>query len=225
MDKSIVDAKTLLTDYDNCHKDKCSKIGDKGNQVLYDLCRESPKHTDESEIRAKIWLIGRAYSVAIERRKKHLVGKSKKSNDEFYSFVTGKIVKFHFDRYIKKIPKTTLKLNEANIKIICDAHQYLTDRFKYLTGLNQRSLASKYLHFHRPLVPIYDSRARMAIKNILKKSNKCLEKYKRGIDVKNVEPYRSFVEKIFCFQRFLWHNKRRKCTMRNIDKYLIWKAG
>ena len=38
-----------------------------GNQVLYDLCQRYPRHTVDSEIIAKIWLIGRAYSASIER--------------------------------------------------------------------------------------------------------------------------------------------------------------
>ena len=40
-----------------------------GNKVLYDLCRERPLHTDTQAVLAKIWLIGRAYAAAIERRK------------------------------------------------------------------------------------------------------------------------------------------------------------
>jgi hypothetical protein len=42
---------------------------DLGNQVLYDLCFSHPFHKDNGEIIAKIWLIGRSYSAALERRK------------------------------------------------------------------------------------------------------------------------------------------------------------
>lgn len=41
---------------------------DLGNQVLYDVCRQNPDHTDEQAIIAKILLIGRTYAAAIERR-------------------------------------------------------------------------------------------------------------------------------------------------------------
>lgn len=40
---------------------------DMGNQVLYDLCRRHPGHSEPGEILAKIWLIGRSYAAAIER--------------------------------------------------------------------------------------------------------------------------------------------------------------
>ncbi len=42
---------------------------DFSNRVLYDLCRARPAHDDESVVIAKMLLIGRAYSAAIERRK------------------------------------------------------------------------------------------------------------------------------------------------------------
>ena len=42
---------------------------DFNNRVLYDLCRNHPGHDDDSVIIAKMLLIGRAYSAAIERRK------------------------------------------------------------------------------------------------------------------------------------------------------------
>ncbi len=42
---------------------------DFSNQVLYDLCRAHPAHDDVSVVIAKMLLMGRAYSAAIERRK------------------------------------------------------------------------------------------------------------------------------------------------------------
>lgn len=53
---------------------------DLGNQVLYDLCRQYPGHTDEQAVIAKIWLIGRTYAAAIERR----WTKSELTGDRFY---------------------------------------------------------------------------------------------------------------------------------------------
>lgn len=42
---------------------------DLGNQVLYDLCRDHPRHNSADVVIAKVWLIGRSYSAAIERRR------------------------------------------------------------------------------------------------------------------------------------------------------------
>ena len=52
---------------------------DFGNKVLYELCRDNFYHQDTEKILSKVWLIGIAYSAAIERRK------NKESiNDNFY---------------------------------------------------------------------------------------------------------------------------------------------
>src|ERR1700675_3892793 len=42
---------------------------DFGNQVLYDLCATNPGHARDDIIIAKVWLIGRSYAAAIERRR------------------------------------------------------------------------------------------------------------------------------------------------------------
>ena len=39
---------------------------DLGNNVLYDLCKNNFYHKRNSEIIAKIWLIGRAYSASLD---------------------------------------------------------------------------------------------------------------------------------------------------------------
>jgi hypothetical protein len=50
-----------------------------GNEVLYRLCEEHPRHDSDDSIIAKFWLIGRAYAAAVERRKK-----SRDNDKEFY---------------------------------------------------------------------------------------------------------------------------------------------
>jgi hypothetical protein len=64
-----------------------------GNEVLYELCRTKPAHTDEAEVIAKIWLIGRCYAAAIERRKTNLG-----ENDNFYlNTVAPAVIEFPID--------------------------------------------------------------------------------------------------------------------------------
>ena len=40
-----------------------------GNSILYRMCEENPLHNDADVIVGKIWLIGRSYAAAIERRR------------------------------------------------------------------------------------------------------------------------------------------------------------
>jgi len=41
---------------------------DFGNKVLYEICCANPDHKSDDVIIGKIWLIGRSYATAIERR-------------------------------------------------------------------------------------------------------------------------------------------------------------
>jgi hypothetical protein len=134
-------------------------IWEVGNQVLYDLCAQHPKHNDGEEIIAKVWLIGRSYAAAIERRKTS----DNYINDDYYTKnVIPKII--HSD-----IDKLLANIDANNDETILKVHGYLTDIFKDISGLEKRALASKYLHFHFPeIFYIYDSRAVGAVKTLKK---------------------------------------------------------
>ena len=209
--------KGLLKKYRKFHSRPDSKWWDKGDDILYKLCRKYPNHIKRDEIVAKIWLIGRAYSVAIERTKKE---------GKFDYFKAAKRIKrFKFDEKIEDITKKSI-LNKDNIKVICEAHNHLTRKFRQLTDLDKRSLASKYLHFHRSIVPLYDSRAQKGLTELFRRCE-----FLKTPDTKAVveslehlrgdKKYVSFVKKIFQFQRFLRRNKCEPYTMRKIDRYLI----
>jgi hypothetical protein len=135
---------------------------DLGNEVLYSLCREHPKRDRGDAIIAKVWLIGRSYAAAIERRKN-----ADDASDDFYeTIVVDEIKKSKLDQWLAALPdKMTDPWTELGS--IITVHKRLMDLFSAMTGLEKRSLASKYLHFHRPdLFFIYDSRAREAISKV-----------------------------------------------------------
>ena len=94
---------------------------DLGNQVLYDLCKKHPEHTRPDEILAKIWLIGRAYSASIERRRNKgegLVG------DAFYeSVVAPALMKEGIDQWIYEASNSEKAGNPQTIR----AHKRLTN--------------------------------------------------------------------------------------------------
>jgi len=131
---------------------------DLGNQVLYSLCQDHPNHDRGDAIIAKIWLIGRSYAAAIERRKN-----ADDSSDNFYeTIVVNKIKKSKLDQWLASLPD---RMTDpwTTLGSIITVHKHLLDLFSAMTGLEKRSLASKYLHFHRPdLFFIYDSRAKEA---------------------------------------------------------------
>lgn len=133
-----------------------------GNDVLYNLCRDYPTHDQPEAIVAKFWLIGRAYAAAIERRRK-----AAETSDEFYvRILTDKIQKSELDQWLDKLPG---KVDNpwSDLSSIISTHKRLMKVLATITDLDKRSLASKYLHFHRPdLFFIYDSRAKQAIRQV-----------------------------------------------------------
>ena len=137
-----------------------------GNRVLYDLCAACPGHTDDSEIVAKVWLIGRAYAASIERARSGGIS-SEASNDDFYvSVVAPALRRSKLDSHIESVRRLN-SADPARVVAALEAHGYLVQLFKRLTNKGKRSLASKYLHFHLPeAFFIYDSRAVTAMRRL-----------------------------------------------------------
>lgn len=144
------------------NKAKQKSEWDFGNKILYDLCDNYPYHKNINQIVAKTWLIGRAYAAAIERRKK-----AKEYNDTFYTEVVGPtIMKSDIDQWINALDKFKFPAFD-NIEDILTAHGSLMNLIEKMTGMEKRSLTSKYLHFHKPnLFFIYDSRAMNSIRKL-----------------------------------------------------------
>lgn len=148
-------------------KNESSDVWKVGNSILYDMCETHPYHNDESEIVAKVWLIGRSYAASIERHKRQ-----KNISDDFYSDIIAP--KFKIDDLLSEVRKLDKnKLDYKNIKIIIKTHKKVVDFIKENITKDDkrsfRSFASKYLHFHfRNLFFIYDTRTAGTIKGVLR---------------------------------------------------------
>ena len=179
------------------------------NKILYNMCSDYPLHVSSEEIRAKICLIGRAYAAAIERRtkKRHI-------NDDFYDYVANEFVKFNkenkFDMKIQSLKNK--EFNEDTLKQVLLIHKELTQFFKKLTGSEKRSLASKYLHFHVPIFPIYDSRAKDSLNNVVRG---------RFLKTEGDKDYSKFCYKILFLYNSIKEQTGKAPTLREIDTYLI----
>ena len=119
---------------------------DKLNKVLYDLCKDNPEHKEDDVIIAKMMLIGRTYAAAIERRKivKNI------SADSFYeNNVVNAVKNSDIDIWLKNLPDSFTN-PWIELGQVVAVHKKLVDIFYSITQLHKRSLASKYLHFHKP---------------------------------------------------------------------------
>ena len=141
---------------------KGARLGDFGNGVLYSLCENHPTHDCADAIHAKVWLIGRAYAAAIERRRE-----AEGTSDGFYEVIVASMMEdSKIDQWLASLP-AQLADSWRELGQVVTVHKQLTELFLKMTGLEKRSLASKYLHFHRKdLFFIYDSRAKGAVTKV-----------------------------------------------------------
>jgi hypothetical protein len=135
---------------------------DFGNQVLYDMCRREPLHEKPDIAIGKLWLIGRTYAAAIERRRV----RGETAGDAFYTDRVAPVVcRSGLDNWLAAVHR-----NPDDMNVALEAHAKLTALFSQLTGLSKISLASKYLHFHaQSAFYIYDSRAATGIQRLTRR--------------------------------------------------------
>ena len=182
------------------------------NQVLYDLCKKYPTHTDADEITAKLWVIGRCFAAAIERRKN---AKKDTGKDFYYDVVVPEILKCgaQIDAKISSLQK------EAKPQDALAAHKFLMNVFTKATDMENRSLASKYLHFHCPQAFfIYDGVASGALRKLVKKSA-C--KIEGDFD----EEYRDFFCRALALQAYIGENYGEMLPPNKIDSFLLYCAN
>jgi hypothetical protein len=186
---------------------------DLGNQVLYSLCQSHPKHDIGEAIIAKVWLIGRSYAAAIERRKN-----AEETSDDFYeTTVVETLKKSDLDNWLASLPNQLLDPWQE-LGAVITVHKKLMEVFSNLTDLNKRTLASKYLHFHKPnLFYIYDSRAKEAISKITPRPN-----YIKNITAEEADhEYHVFCRRCQYLRDSIYEHFDKALTPRQIDKILL----
>ena len=190
---------------------KEASIWDLGNEVLYRLCESHPAHRSKQEIVAKVWLIGRSYAASIERRKPDGL-----DTESFYSgAVVDAMRSSSIDSQLAEIDSVRSIQNHADIETALKVRADLTKTFSGASGKANRSLASKYVHFHRPhFFPIYDSRANGKIREIVE------GRVSRGFPEGDSE-YRSFVARSVVLRRWVTAKFGLELGPRDLDRVLL----
>lgn len=182
------------------------------NEILYRLCRQHSAHEDIEIILAKILLIGRVYAAAIERRRQ-----STTKNDDYYlSIVEPCIRKSKIDVWIETARNVTPGSAKA-FETIVEVHKRTTSLFAAISGLEKRSLASKYLHFHVPgLFYLYDTRSVAGMRRLSAISGRS----SGGFQLEDSE-YRKFAEKCVRVQQYCRDRFSLALKPRNLDNLLL----
>jgi len=126
------------------------------DQVLYDLCRNYFSHPERPNVHAKLWIIGRTYATGIERKvptdgrqggSLSQVAELFLRNGEKLDGWFGELSALHEPLTVKKM-KTIVRLHGKVVKLLSGITR---------NGQSSRAFVSKYMHFHCPAVPIFDS--------------------------------------------------------------------
>ena len=192
-------------------------IWDLGNEVLYALCRVYPGHREAGIIVAKFWLVGCSYAAANERA---LV--TCRNNDEFYEqSLVERIRTSHLDQWLATFPQTVENPWSALGQVV-EVHKRLVDLLCGLTQLNKRSLASQYLHFHRPdLFFLYDS---LASKAALSLTPPIQEIHTSGL--RNADPeYLAFTHRCQWLRDQVLREFDMALTPRQLDNLLLRRSA
>jgi hypothetical protein len=127
------------------------------NQVLYDMCAAMPSHSSLQDVVAKVGIVARAYAAGLERHGDPegpgaIVGVSQVLYE-----ASGDV-----DRLLAELAEVAgdgKVLNADRLAEVTRIHGTFQELVGEATRSTVRSWVSKYLHFHAPGVPLYDSRA------------------------------------------------------------------
>ncbi|HEY5239493.1 MAG TPA: hypothetical protein VIJ62_14015 [Rhizomicrobium sp.] len=186
-----------------------NKLWEKGDRALYEFCRREPRHNDISSTVPKLWLIGRSYAAPIER------GAGGGDLDKIYSEAAIKLKKSRLDEKLSRLkpsdhPDCELALGIHNLVIGC-----LPDKNGY--SKCRRSVASKYLHFHRPeQFVLFDSRAKSAVAKFF-----VLEKNDIWPKITADRQYYAFVQKCEAIKVEIAEKFDIQLTNKELDKVLL----
>lgn len=214
---------TLVSKYFTEFKKHCS-IWNTANDELYGLCKKFPDHHDLEQVVTKLWMIGRTYAAALERRRGAVV-----STDELYTQVANTLIT-QLDAPLQALASKK-QLSADNFAEMLELHKHLTEWFKVskeTTFPVKRSLASKYLHFHLPtFFPVYDANAAGAISRLV--STKNHNGYKHVDVTKYIvtnntrycdDEYRNFCLKVLALQHHLGNHH-----LKETDDFLLFCAN
>ena len=126
------------------------------DEILYELCVKHPHHADHGGVAAKCWIIGRTYATGIERQ----ITSGGKQGDSMSQLVDMLVDQAdHVDSLIDHLCPLRHPLTAESLATIIHVHGRFVHLLSGIVRPNEtpRAFASKYLHFHCPLVPVYDS--------------------------------------------------------------------
>jgi hypothetical protein len=186
--------------------------------VLYDLCRNHQDHGALSAANAKALLIGRTFATGIERHIKS-AGSQGSSIGQLASYLYRKSALV--DGIIARLRVLKEPLDLQSLPVVVSEHGKFCKLLARIcrNGNVPASFASKYLHFHCPVVPIYDRWA--SDEAWRRRKREGLQTFKKPPDA---------VDNYYWYSLCFWQHYSAiralvpTATVRMAEFYLLWLA-
>jgi len=189
------------------------------NDVLYSMCRDRPGHSALPDVVAKVGIVARAYAAGLERHGDPdgpgaVVGVARALTDnckEVDALVSE----------LKSVAGTGEVVGHRELLEVVRVHGRIQALVASATRSSVRSWVSKYLHFHAPGVPIFDSRARGVLEGRYDR-RKARNRHFRRPDSADYH-YWSFCNRFLS----MWLEARSHgldVSVRRLDQYLLYLA-
>ncbi|WP_155625891.1 hypothetical protein [Burkholderia vietnamiensis] len=188
------------------------------NTMLYEAVKAHPSNTDKSQIIGKLMLIGRTYSASVERRKTKGLGKDERHALEVVIEAATAIAGSKCATLLDAIGLDD-KLTLDRVPEAAAIHLELCQALATANNRENSSLASKYLHFHRPaFFPIVDSIVREGWSWVM---DDLEGSYKGWRDFGKVARYKDWCARVLELRDLMEDNLRHAVSLRQIDSYLL----
>lgn len=188
------------------------------NSMLYEAVAANPSNTDRSQIIGKLMLIGRTYSASVERRKTQGNVKDDRQALEVVIAAADAIASSKCSKLLDSIGLNDKLTNERLHEAVA-IHRELALALSSANNRENSSLASKYLHFHRPdFFPIVDSYVRKGWSWVMDEMG---ESYRGWGVFGRVGRYDEWCVKLLELRSLLQESLGYEVTLRQIDNYLL----
>lgn len=188
------------------------------NRMLYDAVEGNPSNINQSQIVGKLMLIGRTYSASVERRRVNGQVKDDRQALEVVIAAAEAIAQSQVESLLSAIGVDE-RLTLARVSEAARIHLEMCNALAKANGRENSSLASKYLHFHRPhFFPIVDSYVREGWSWVMDAKE---ESYRGWRILGRVAKYGEWCEKILDLKTDIERICNCSISLRQVDNYLL----
>lgn len=188
------------------------------DEELYALCRRRNRPTSFADVYAKVAVIGRVYSAGVARS----WGGGGDAETGVARVLSHAELATAVHDLLQRLKAQTFDRQSA--AEIVELHGLVTRAISQHSGnVFLTSFVSKYLHFHCPTVPIYDSNAQAAIKKFVdRKAVGDVRKELRSVPG-SVWAYRTFVASFLALYERAHHESDSRPTVKEVD-CMLWQS-